>query len=79
MRDWENQQASQDQQHRQFVQTIREVETYSDGQGKVELSSGYQQAWSRGDGTYILSNASGFDPSSVFQDPAWKEMQKTVP
>lgn len=79
LRDWENRQTSQDQQHKKFVQTIREVETYADAQGKVELSSGYQQAWSRGDGTYILSNAAGFDPSSVFQDPAWKEMQKAAP
>lgn len=79
LRDWERQQASQDRQHRAFVQTIREVETYADAHGKVELSSGYQHAWSRGDGTYILSNASGFDPRRVFQDQAWQEMKKTAP
>jgi hypothetical protein len=79
VRNWESQQASQDTQHKEFVQTIREVETWSDGAGKVELSSGYNQAWSRGDGSYILSNSPSFDPAAVFQDQAWKEMQRTKP
>jgi len=38
------------------------VETWKDTSGTVELSSGYGQAWSRGDGSYILSNSAGFDP-----------------
>lgn len=75
MRSWEQQQASQDRQHSRFVQSIREVEAYRDGTGTVELSSGYDQAWSRGDGTYILSNKPGFDPGSVFQDQNWQQMQ----
>ena len=79
MRSWESQQSSQDRMHTSFVQTIREVQTYQDGSGKVELSSGYDQAWSRGDGTYILSNSPSFDPSSVFQDQNWKEMTPTNP
>ena len=76
MRDWENRQASQDQQHKRYVQSIREVETWKDASGSVELSSGYSQAWSRGDGSYLLSNKPGFDPSSAFQDQAWKPMQR---
>lgn len=77
MRSWENQQASQDKQHTAFVQTIREVETWKDASGSpVEMSSGYDQAWSRGDGSYILSNKPGFDPSSVFQDQNWTEMKR---
>ncbi|MEO8587741.1 MAG: hypothetical protein ABI432_00070 [Flavobacteriales bacterium] len=77
MRGWEQQQASQDTQHTQFVKTIREVETYNDGaNGRVELTSGYEHAWSRGDGSYILSNSPNFDPSSVLQDQAWKPMQQ---
>jgi hypothetical protein len=79
MRSWEAQQSSQDRSHSAFVQTIREVETYRDGSGTVELSSGYGQAWSRGDGTYILSNSPGFDPSGVFQDQNWQEMKKREP
>lgn len=75
MRSWEQQQSSQDRQHTQFIKTIREVETWNDGDnGHVELTSGYDHAWSRGDGTYILSNSPNFDPSSTFQDQAWKPM-----
>lgn len=75
MRSWEQQQSSQDRQHTQFVKTIREVETWNDGaNGRVELSSGYNHAWSRGDGSYILTNSPNFDPSSAFQDQNWKPM-----
>lgn len=75
MRSWEQQQSSQDRQHTQFIKAIREVETWNDGtNGRVELSSGYNHAWSRGDGSYILSNSPNFDPSSVFQDQQWKPM-----
>jgi len=75
MRSWEQQQSAQDRQHTQFVKAIREVETWNDGgNGRVELTSGYNHAWSRGDGSYILSNSPNFDPSSVFQDQNWKPM-----
>lgn len=79
MRSWESRQASQDRMHTSFVQTIREVETWQGTEGKVELSSGYAQAWSRGDGTYILSNKPTFDPRAAFQDQGWQEMKRTPP
>lgn len=77
MRSWEAKQASQDRMHTSFIKTIREVENYSDATGKVELSSGYNHAWSRSDGSsFIMSDNPNFDPSSVFQDQQWKEMRK---
>jgi hypothetical protein len=76
MRSWESQQASQDRMHTSFVQAIREVETWQGADGRVELSSGYEQAWSRGDGTYILSNSPSFDPRTVFQDQSWNELKR---
>jgi hypothetical protein len=80
MRAWERQQDSQDRQHRNFIQAIREVETWKDSSGSgVELSAGYSQAWSRGDGQYILSNKPGFDPRSVFQDQEWSPMVRARP
>lgn len=79
MRAWESQQSSQDRMHRSFVQTIREVEDYQDGGGTVELEGGYDHAWSRGDGTYIVTDSPSFDPSRVFQDQSWKEMKKAEP
>ncbi len=79
MRSWEVQQDSQDRQQKAFVQTIREVDTWRDAKGPIELSSGYGQAWSRGDGSYLLSNSPTFDPSSVFQDQRWTEMKRDKP
>ena len=76
MRSWETQQSSQDRMHTAFVQTIREVETWQGGDGTVELSSGYGQAWSRGDGSYILSNSPSFDPRTVLQDQQWQELKR---
>ncbi len=78
MRNWEASQQSQDRMHTNFVKAIREVETYKDVTGTVELSSGYNHAWSRGDGSsFIMTDNPNFNPSSVFQDQQWKEMQKT--
>ncbi|MBA3648474.1 MAG: hypothetical protein H0W62_07985 [Chitinophagales bacterium] len=77
MRSWEASQQSGDRIHTNFVKAIREVENYRDETGKIELSSGYDHAWSRSDGSsFIMSNNSSFDPSSVFVDQSWKEMQK---
>jgi hypothetical protein len=76
-RSWEQSQSSQDRMHTNFIKTIREVENYRDETGKIELTSGYDHAWSRSDGsTFIMSNSPNFDPSSVFQDQSWKEMKK---
>jgi len=75
MRTWEQEQSSQDRQHTQFIKTIREVETWNDGNnGRVEMASGYDHAWSRGDGTYVLTNSPNFDPGAVFQDQNWQPM-----
>lgn len=79
MRSWEAQQSSQDRTHTSFVQTIREVETWRGPDGGVELSSGYDQAWSRGDGAYIVSNSPAFDPRSAFQDQSWTELKREKP
>ena len=76
MRSWEKSQASQDRMNTNFIKAIREVETYQDATGTVELNSGYNHAWSRSDGSnFILSDNPNFDPSSIFQDQRWKEMK----
>lgn len=77
MRTWESTQKSQDRMHTNFIKTIREVEHYRDETGKIELSSGYNHAWSRSDGSsFIMTNNPNFDPAAVFLDNRWKEMQK---
>lgn len=78
MRSWEARQSTNDRIHNDFIKTIRGVEHYQDATGTVELSSGYNHAWSRGDGTsFIMTNNPNFDPSSVFRDQSWTEMKKT--
>lgn len=77
MRSWEAKQQSQDRMHTNFIKSIREVENYRDATGKVELSSGYNHAWSRSDGSsFIMTDSPNFDPSSVFRDQQWKEMKR---
>lgn len=77
MRSWEASQQSQDHIRTNFVKAIREVETYRDETGVVELNSGYNHAWSRSDGSsFIMSDNPNFDPSSVLQDQRWKEMKR---
>lgn len=77
LRSWETQQSSQDRMHTSFIKTIREVENYRDESGKYELSSGFDHAWSRGDGVnFVMTNNPNLNPSSVFQDQRWKEMKK---
>lgn len=77
MRAWESQQASSDRIQTAFVQSIRGVETWQGPNGKVELTTGYENAWTRGDGTFILSNKPGFDPASAFQDQSWQPLKRT--
>lgn len=77
MRNWEASQQTNDRIHTNFIKAIREVETYRDETGVVELNSGYDHAWSRSDGSsYIMTNNPNFDPSSVFLDQRWKEMKR---
>jgi hypothetical protein len=75
-RTWEGSEASRDRINDAWGQTLRGVETWSDGSGSnVELQAGYGEAWSRLDGTYILSNDPLFDPNVVLQED-WKRLAK---
>ena len=74
-RTWEQSQASRDRINEGWGQTLRGVETWSDGSGSVELHAGYNEAWSRPDGTFILSNDPLFDPNVVLQEE-WKRLEK---
>lgn len=77
MRNWEAKQSANDRMHNNFIKTIREVENYRDATGTVELTSGYNHAWSRGDGSsFILTDNPNFDPSSVYRDQRWEAMRK---
>lgn len=59
-----------------FGQYLRGVENYTDDSGnKIELTSGYTNAWSKGDGSYLLSNNPAFDPNVTFNED-WKRLNK---
>ena len=75
-RTWEEGQASQDRIAEGWSQTLRGVETWKDPSGgSIELNSGYNEAWSRPDGSYILSNDPLFDPNVALQED-WKKLEK---
>jgi hypothetical protein len=60
----------------QFGQYLRGVDSWTDDSGnKVELTSGYSNAWSKSDGSYLLSNNPAFDPSVAFNED-WKRLNK---
>jgi hypothetical protein len=64
-RGWEARQASQDRRHREFIETIRGVETYNDpssATGTVQLSNQYSNAWRMNDGSYVLTDDPSFNP-----------------
>ncbi len=65
---WRRQQISSDRRAREFLEVIRETETYSDPNtvgGEVELSNHYNHAWKLEDGTYVLTDQAGFNPIQV--------------
>ena len=59
-----------------FGQYLRGVENYTDESGnKIELTSGYTNAWSKGDGSYLMSNNPAFDPNVTLNED-WKRLTK---
>ena len=42
----------------------------------MELSAGYRQAWSNGNGEYILSDDVNFDPSVSLHEN-WTQLNRT--
>lgn len=71
------QQESQARQAEQFGQAIRGVENFVDPSTneRVELSSGYRNAWTNGKGEYLLSDSPGFDPAVTFRED-WRELRR---
>jgi hypothetical protein len=82
IRNWEAQNSTGDNSTTRdtdgFGQYLRGVENYSDENGnKVELTSGYGNAWSKGDGTYLLSTSASFDPNvELGGTQSWNRLNK---
>jgi hypothetical protein len=77
-RTWEGSEESRDRINVAWGRALRGVETWSDGSdASVALQAGYDDAWSRPDGSYVLSNDPRFDPNVVL--PAdWKRLEKRL-
>ena len=59
-----------------FGQYLRGVENYTDESGNtIELTEGYTNAWSKGDGSYLLSNNPAFEPNVTFNEN-WVRLKK---
>lgn len=75
-RGWEQRNDNPDKSSQWFSEYIRGVDTWTDGGGnKVELTSGYSNAWQKSDGSYLLSNDPSFDPNVTFQEN-WSRLGK---
>jgi hypothetical protein len=72
---YENRQAVLDRVHARFSEYIRGVETYRspDGQ-RIQLPSGYRQAWVNNRGEYLLSDNANFNPN-VQMKGEWHALQ----
>jgi hypothetical protein len=68
----------QDQLADSYSQSQRGVEHFIDPSSheRVELSAGYRQAWSNGNGEYILSDDVNFDPSVSLHEN-WTQLNRT--
>lgn len=61
-----------------FGQYLRGVDSWTDADGNtVELTSGYSNAWSKSDGSYLMSNNPAFDPNVELGDTQnWERMKQ---
>jgi hypothetical protein len=71
---WQLREESADLSARRMSETIREVDAWRSDGGFVELPSGYQRAWTNGQGDYVVTNDVGFDASRL--DGAWTPLTK---
>ena len=57
---------------------LERIKKLNTGNGnKIELTSGYTNAWSKGDGSYLMSNNPAFDPNVELGDTQnWKPLNK---
>ena len=70
---------SQDRTHTSFIKAIREVEDYAvpGSDTKVQLPHYYDHVYTNGNGDFIMTNDSTFNPNvdPVFKDKRWDTMQ----
>lgn len=67
-RGYQDRSETQERGHREFIESIRGVETYDDPYhgGTVQLDNSYDHAWQLNDGSYVLTDDPSFDPYATF-------------
>ena len=67
---YSSQDLASDKTQREFIETVRGVETYYDPVDKqaVQFDHSYKDAWRINDGTYVLTNDQSFDPQKYNLD-----------
>ncbi|MFQ5582807.1 MAG: hypothetical protein ACE5GL_00035 [Calditrichia bacterium] len=78
VRTWEKSQESLARVSQSWSRTMRGVDAYLDPttQNRVELPTGYRNAWSNGMGEYILSPDPAYDPNVELRRGNWQRMQQ---
>jgi hypothetical protein len=59
-----------------FDDYIRGIDRYKDDDDQVSLPSGYNHAFSDGNGNYIVTDEHGYDPNVNGPNGNWHEMEK---
>jgi hypothetical protein len=73
---YEHRQAVLDGVNERFSEYIRGVQTYrgADGQ-RIQLPSGYRQAWVNNRGEYLMSDSATFNPNVELREGSWRPLQ----
>ena len=61
---WENRQQANDRSHQNYINSIREVDVYSQGGYEYELPSHYNYVYGDGSGNFIMTNDALYQPNS---------------
>ena len=73
---WENRQQANDRSHQNYINSIREVEVYSQGGYEYELPSHYDYVYGDGTGNFIMTNDAFYQPNSDLNlSGSWDQVQ----
>ncbi len=73
---WENRQQANDRSHQNYINSIREVEVYSQGGYEYELPSHYDYVYGDSTGNFIMTNDAFYQPNSDLNlSGSWDQVQ----
>jgi len=63
-------QAAQDSMHQSYINSIREVEVYKNGDTNYELPAGYKHVYANGNGDFVMTDNALFKPNVALAGPS---------